>query len=931
MKYLPLFLALLTSLAAVTSIPDQNTLTIETPAFKERKVTKLQLDNGLQVLIVSDPLLDKSGAVLAVGSGSLAEPQTTPGLAHFLEHMLFMGTEKYPDENQYWDIITSNGGQTNAFTDNDRTAYMFSISNDAFLSVLDRFAQFFISPLFSPSGISREMHAVDQEYRRYVTSDDWRVMGLIQALSNPDSTLSRFTVGNLTTLAGVTQEQLKEWWKEYYSANRMRLVIYSPLPLDVLEKAVIDDFSAIASHPITEPTVLPAFLPTYEGKKITVQSIQDARTLYIAFDLDKTSYNQLLLLEEALTDQSPQSLIRGLQEKGLASGISTVDGKAYNRLQLLVMIDLTEKGQQQYEEVLKDFYGTLNYFKETGIPKAYFDQWQEAAKLRYSYQSPQDLFKKVMNEGMVILDEEMATYPMNTTLLTDYNPEKMRALLETLTADHSYIFLLTPDKIEGETEQWFGAQYQVSDLPEDLLSTLALSQTEVTLPTTNPYLPSSLALVDCSMNSLVPQRLKSEAPFYWLCDNQFNLPKTTAILHIKPSKSGSLGVKSAVLRDFIVAATIYKLQPALFQASQAGLDISFEEKEGAFLLKATAFSESLPACLTTIAETFTNLSLSPLEFESIKSTLLQNYLRAVADEPFKQGLDLTKQLLSQAAVPYDKKAKVLQKLTLELFEKASLKLRKEVLVEGLIFGNTTEEEATSLATKFPSTSVTDLYTPAYFQETTGPILLEKEISQLGNFAGLIIEDGCFSLEKEAALAILTTGLNEPFFTELRTKQQTGYIVKNLSPSHLGTLTEIFIVQSTTYDPRELLSRFELFLEQVTIDEDRFNALKKSYLEDLKAPEKSPLDVAEKFDKMAFRLQGDFEWYNKRIAATEKLTYATFKDFYQGFLSRSNKQRIALLLKGQQQGERALRYKAVSNLAELQKTGQYVTFDQNQCK
>lgn len=926
------------SCLGIQEIPDENSLQLLTPSLQERRMAKFQLDNGLKVIIISDPLLDKSGAALAVGSGSLAEPASHPGLAHFLEHMLFMGTEKYPDENVYWDFITNHGGQANAFTDNDRTVYMFSISNEAFLPALDQFSQFFISPLFAPSGVSREMHAVDQEYRRYVVSDDWRVMGLIQSLSNPENPLSRFTVGNLDTLASVTQAELKEWWKNNYSASIMTLLIYSPLPVDVLKKAVEEDFSAISSHNVTAPVVQEALQSTYTGKKILVHSIQNARALYISFDLPASYYQQVRLLEEALGDASSRSLLQILREKGLVDTIETVDGKAYDRLSLMVKITLTAKGEEQADDVLQDFFGTLSYFEEAGISQGYFDQWQKATALSYSFQSPQDVFRMLMRQGSDILDESVATFPTDTVLLSDYNPEKMKALLQLMKAKDSYIIQLSPQNITGETEKWFGAVYKVEAFPAGFVDSLgANKETSVALPESNPYLPHNLELVACEGSTLIPEKLDQEegCQLYFLCDHQFHLPKTTAILHIKPKKEWSLGARSAVIRDLQVAAALYKLQPELFMASEAGLDIKFEEKDGAFLIKITGFSESLVPCLETIGKTFKNTVLTPLEFETVKSTLLQNYLGNLADEPFQQGIALIKETLSKSVAPYDKKAKTLEKLTFAQFESASEKMLKNLQLEGILFGNTTAAEAKALCRSLQqilqTLSFDDVYRPAYFEERKGPTLYKKEIAQLGNFAALIIQDGCFSLEKEAALSLLTRGLTEPFFTELRSKQQTGYIVKNMSPSILGTLSEILFVQSTTYDPEELLFRFELFLEGFNMDEEHFNALKASYIEELKAPEKSPLEKAEKLDKMAFLLQGDFSWYEKQIKAAEDLSFEQFKSFTQSFLARSNKQRIALLLKGQQQGLRALRYAPVSTIAALHNQGRFITFDQNKCK
>ncbi|MDX5334940.1 MAG: insulinase family protein, partial [Marinobacter sp.] len=76
----------------------------------------LELDNGLRVILASDPDADKAAASMNVAVGSGNDPADREGLAHFLEHMLFLGTEKYPDPGEYQQFIRSHGGSHNAFT-----------------------------------------------------------------------------------------------------------------------------------------------------------------------------------------------------------------------------------------------------------------------------------------------------------------------------------------------------------------------------------------------------------------------------------------------------------------------------------------------------------------------------------------------------------------------------------------------------------------------------------------------------------------------------------------------------------------------------------------------------------------------------------------------------------------------------------------------
>ena len=83
------------------------------------------LANNMRCLLIQDDEADKSCAALDVHVGDALDPKPLYGLAHFLEHMLFMGSEKYPAENEYSEFITNNGGYSNAWTSLTDTNYHF--------------------------------------------------------------------------------------------------------------------------------------------------------------------------------------------------------------------------------------------------------------------------------------------------------------------------------------------------------------------------------------------------------------------------------------------------------------------------------------------------------------------------------------------------------------------------------------------------------------------------------------------------------------------------------------------------------------------------------------------------------------------------------------------------------------------------------------
>ncbi len=113
----------------------------------EREYRALVLDNGMQVLLVSDPEAVRAAAAVNVAAGSNSDPAEFNGLAHFLEHMLFLGTAKYPDSGEYQEFIDSHGGSHNAYTAYENTNYYFEIDAGWLEPSLDRFSQFFIAPL----------------------------------------------------------------------------------------------------------------------------------------------------------------------------------------------------------------------------------------------------------------------------------------------------------------------------------------------------------------------------------------------------------------------------------------------------------------------------------------------------------------------------------------------------------------------------------------------------------------------------------------------------------------------------------------------------------------------------------------------------------------------------------------------------------------
>ena len=239
------------------------------------------LDNGLQALLVSDPETRKAAASLDVMVGSGDNPPGREGLAHFLEHMLFLGTEKYPDAAEYERYITEHGGSRNAYTSFEHTNYFFDIDAAHLDEALDRFAQFFIAPNFDAGYVEREKNAVEAEYQMGLKSDSRRGLDVLQEVMNPRHPFSQFSVGSLETLAdrpgSSVRDDLVAFYRKHYSANAMRLVVMGSQPLDELQAMVAKRFVEVPNHDydanvIDAPLFEPGQSPRYRQDDVQVIS-----------------------------------------------------------------------------------------------------------------------------------------------------------------------------------------------------------------------------------------------------------------------------------------------------------------------------------------------------------------------------------------------------------------------------------------------------------------------------------------------------------------------------------------------------------------------------------------------------------------------------------------------------------------------------------
>ncbi|KAK2952141.1 putative Insulin-degrading enzyme [Blattamonas nauphoetae] len=225
------------------------------PVYTDCKFSSFVLNNGIKVVLVSLPSSTKAAVCLSVSSGSQEDPKEYQGLHHFLEHMVFLGTEKYPVEGELDRFLSAHSGYNNAYTGDDLTCFEMEVEPQALDEALDIFSSYFICPLFSKDAIDREVNAVDSEHNNYKTQTEWRLDQLLHHLCLEDHYFNYFGTGNRATLVPkgsspeITQNQLINLFETRYSSVGMVIALSSSQSLQTLNSLVKKHFENIKNRP----------------------------------------------------------------------------------------------------------------------------------------------------------------------------------------------------------------------------------------------------------------------------------------------------------------------------------------------------------------------------------------------------------------------------------------------------------------------------------------------------------------------------------------------------------------------------------------------------------------------------------------------------------------------------------------------------------
>lgn len=793
------------------------------------KYRYLTLANGIRVLLIHDSSAQKSAAALAVNVGHFDDPQDREGLAHYLEHMLFLGTEKYPKVGEFQSYINQHGGSNNAWTGTEHTCFFFDVTPNAFESGLDRFSQFFTAPLFNSEALDKERQAVESEYKLKLKDDSRRLYQVHKELVNPEHPFSKFSVGNLETLGDRDGQSIRDeivaFHFEQYSADLMTLAITGPQQLDQLESWCIEKFTAIPNHHLIDKQIeVPYCDEQSTGIMVNVEPVKEIRKLIMTFPMPSMDQHYqskpLSYFAHLLGYEGSGSLMLALKGQGWITSLSAGGGTSgSNYREFTVSCALTPKGLEHTDEIIQAVFSYLNLIKKDGMAEWRYLEKQAVLESAFRFQEPTrplDLVSHLVinmqhyGEKDVIYGDFMMNHydePLLNTLFEFFAPENLRTTLVAKGYDY-------PNRAK-----WYFTPYGItefSDRQKEFF--LQTSQLDFSLPEKNPFICFDLDPKEIETPHETPQVLEELPGFklWHLQDVEFRVPKGVIYIAID-SPHAVANPRNIVKTRLCVEMFLDSLATDTYQAEIAGMGYNMYAHQGGVTLTISGFSQKQPELMQLILSRFAERDFSATRFDNIKQQLLRNWQNSAQDRPISQLFNALTGILQPNNPPYSALVEALE--TIEVDELASFvdAILAELHVEMFVYGDWTKADALSLgstlkdALRVHNQQYEEALRPLVMLGKNGSFQREVFCDQEDSATVLYYQCDDTSPRSIALYSLANHLMSATFFHEIRTKQQLGYMVGtgNLPLNrHPGIA---LYVQSPNAAPIELIRSIDEFL------------------------------------------------------------------------------------------------------------------------
>lgn len=817
---------------------DHFTDIIQSPT-DHRDYAMVVLPNGLRCALVHDAQSEQSTAALAVAAGHFHDPINRQGLAHFLEHMLFLGTDGYPEPTAYHDFIHQHGGHHNAWTGTEFSSYYFTCDAQAFSSALDRFSRFFYQPKFNREWVAKEIQSIEAEFKLKQKDELRRLYQVHKTTANPAHPFHKFSVGNLATLtdAGDTTSlecELKAFFERWYRANRMTLVLAGPQSLTELESLATDYFQPVpgGGEEITAQTE-PLYLTEQLGIQLNVRPLKDARRLILAFALpgidDDYPHKSTSFIAHLLGYEGPGSLFAELHRRHLINSLSAGGGiSGSNFKDFNINMQLTDEGLEATDVIIEQVFATLRLIEQQGLEEWRYNERQTVIANAFRFQEPartSDLAPQ--------LAINMHHYRPHDLIFGDYrmtglNHSRIRQLLAAMTPDNMRATLIHKQVEVSAHEPIYGTDYQLSPLTEAQLQRWsAPCKPWGALPPENPYLQpleAPLELREPIASTPQQHQVARGLTLWHLQDPDFRAPKAHIYCQfILPEATRS--ARHYACARLWCELMIDRLNEDCYDAEIAGLHFNIYPQHYGITLHVSGYSVGIAELTERILARFQMPQFAETRWHDMHQKLKANWQSALSNKPLNLLFARLNVLLQPHMYALSDLAAALAEVDYEQFKTWQAQLFAQTEIKMLAHGDLDLERLAPVLdgaqhyfklSEGLQAQVPPTHTMASIK-TSGKLAERGKLTtrHSDHAALLVIQGQSMDVTEQATLLLLNQLIQPHLFNELRTHQQLGYVVGSTFMPIEQRPHLLLYVQSSDYSAPTLVDRLTEFVTLFT--------------------------------------------------------------------------------------------------------------------
>lgn len=838
-----------------------------------RSYRVIERPDGMRLLFVSEPDARECAIAVTLRYGHFNDPKAIPGLAHLLEHLLFNGSQSYPEDNGIIQFADNHTGTVNAWTATEVSAYYLSVPPHAFEESVARLQDMLQQPLFNTEAIAKEITAIDAEFKLKVNDDSRRLQEVHKETCNPAHPFSQFSVGNNSVFNRLSLEQLqmqlRAFHRRYFVPENMCVCIQTPAPLEEMVAQYqhvlttdIDTPSETGTKSATPPLLdrtanspypdVPLYLEEQLGCLIKVQPQKETQQLILSFAMPNLHpyYRSKpeAVISQMLGDEGEGSLFHDFKTQGWAVSLAAgggVDG--YNFKDFNISIQLTTEGLMAVDSIVERIFSYINMMREDELANWRFAEKQQLNHLAFEYQEPQRPQNYCQH-----LAVQMHYYPNEDIVFGEYRLDQQdrAVILDALsycTPSNMRIKLVTKMFDTDTQSKWYQTPYSIEKLPQDWLEALAHAapQPQLHLPVVNQYLPKRLKSIDKNTDFGQPQVIsKAHNGELWFAqDLQFGLPKGDFFLSLESASVPS--IKQSTLRKLWASMQQEYFDTDFYNATLAGMHLHFYSHQNGCSIRTNGFADQQLALAQKLLQTLQSKEYDPKQFAIAQQALRSKLHNTVLNKPINRLFNVLSVLLQkQAYLPEDMVDIVSQCRLQDIND-----LRDELLHtshwQGLLFGDWQPSQAQEFGAWLANLPSEGLYNEDARKvlDVSGMKSRHIKVSSQHADSAMVIylqaPDG--EIASHAKTILTEQLLASGYFQTMRTEKQLGYFVGTgyfPQNQHPGI---VLYIQSPSVKVDPLIAETNQFLNQCIeeirqINADDWDRLRQSIARQLIAPD-----------------------------------------------------------------------------------------------